>query len=131
MNVVSLQGMSTDKVINPLGQLGVVSNQEKLKQDMVTLLLTRRGSVPGNPLYGSNLHNYLFELSGDDMLVRLKHEIKNTLSFYYSSLNNLEVETSIEDNGVLVSIGYTTLNSDLSTSIEFSIPIVDRGGVNE
>ena len=61
INVLTLQGMSTDKVINSLGSIGVVAQHDKLQQDIRTLLLTRKGSLLGNPEYGSNLYRYLFD----------------------------------------------------------------------
>lgn len=130
MNILNLQGMTTDKVINPLGQLGVVSQQEKLTQDMETLLLTRKGSVIGNPKYGSNLHDFLFEPASEDTIKRIEQEIKQVLTTNYSSLSNLEVESKLDGNRLDIKVNYTTLNSDLSSAIEFTIPIDEQGGIN-
>lgn len=129
MNILNLQGISTDKIINPLGQLGVVSQQEKLLQNMVTLLMTQKGSLLGNPDYGSRLHEYLFETSSDTMLSSVKKEIRSVIETNYNSLNNLEIDTEIKENGLYVTLNYTTLNSDLSSAMEFTIPIGKKGGI--
>ena len=130
MNILTLQGITTDKVLNPLGQLGVVSQQEKLIQDIRTLLLTEKGSVLGNPEYGSNLNRYLFDTLSESTISNIKSEIQSAINNNYGSLNNTEIETEIKDNGLYVTVVYTTLNTDLSSSLEFTIPISKQGGIS-
>ena len=61
MNILNMQGLSIDNVITPLGKIGVTNQHDKLMQDIVTLLVTKKGTVIGNPTYGSILHTLLFE----------------------------------------------------------------------
>lgn len=129
MNVLTLQGLSTDKVINPLGQLGVVYQQEKLVQDLQTLLMTRYGSVIGNPTYGSKLHEMLFEQMNDSLLQRVTSEIKTVIENNYNFIYNVEVETEIGDKVLHVTVKYSTLNTELLTTLEFDIPLNTRGGI--
>lgn len=128
MNVLNMQGLSTDKVINPLGQLGVVNQQEKLAQDLRTLILTRQGSVLGNPLYGSRLHEILFDVANDATIALAEAEVKTIIEENYNIIHNVNIKCSVEENTLHMSVSYSTLNSELSTSLEFDIPIDTRGG---
>lgn len=130
MNILSMQGMTTDKVINPLGQIGVVSQHEKLKQDMLTLLLTRYGSVIGNPTYGSHLYEYIFENASAATMTSLNLEITKLLSTHYDFIYDIKVDTSVNEHILKVRISYSTLNTNLSTTLEFNIPLNENGGIN-
>lgn len=130
INVLSLQGMSTDKVINPLGSIGVVAQHDKLQQDVRTLLLTRRGSLIGNPAYGSNLHEYLFEPSNNTTLTLLDSEINDILKSNYNFINSVETASRIDKNVLYISISYTTINDNLSTKLEYAIPLNEEGRIS-
>lgn len=130
MNILSMQGMTTDKVINPLGQIGVVAQHTKLKQDMLTLLLTRYGSVIGNPTYGSHLHEYLFDQNSETTIKQAAVEIENVLKNNYNFLYNIKVSGKVDNNTLTLYVNYSTLNSNLSTTLEFNIPLNANGGIS-
>lgn len=125
-----MQGMSTDKVINTYGGIGVVMQHEKLQQDIRTLLLTKKGSVIGNPAYGSNLHTYLFDNSSSNTILLVNTEVKNILKNNYNFINDIDVASKVEGNSLYMSISYTTINDNLSTKLEFSIPLTEEGAIN-
>lgn len=130
MNILNMQGLSTEQVITPLGGLGVVAQHEKLLQDIETLLLTRRGSVIGNPLYGSNLHEYLFDLSSDTTISLIEKEIEAILLENYNFITAVTTQADINGTTLHIVINYSTNNSSLSTKLEFTIPISEEGGIN-
>lgn len=129
MNILNLQGLSTDKVINPLGQLGVVNQQEKLAQDLRTLILTKYGTVLGNPTYGSKLHELIFDQSSDDTLHVAEHEIKSIIISNYNFIYSVDVVCSINKNELHILVNYSTMNTELLSSLEFDIPLNTRGGI--
>lgn len=130
INVLSLQGMSTDKVINPLGGIGVVAQHEKLQQDVRTLLLTRKGSLIGNPSYGSNLHEYLFDQAGATSINLAENEISDILKTNYNFINKVETKAEVKENALYISISYTTINENLSTRLEYKIPLNEEGRIS-
>ena len=130
INVLTLQGMSTDKVINPLGSIGVVAQHDKLQQDVRTLLLTRRGSLIGNPAYGSNLYTYLFDHANDTTINLVNSEIEDILKNNYNFINTVETSSRVEGNTLYISISYTTINDNLSTKLEYQIPLNEEGYIN-
>ena len=130
INVLTLQGMSTDKVINPLGNIGVVAQHDKLQQDVRTLLLTRKGSLIGNPAYGSNLHTYLFDNSSTTTITLVNSEISDILKSNYNFINSVETSTRVEGNYLYISISYTTINDNLSTKLEYQIPLNEEGYIS-
>ena len=131
INVLTLQGMSTDKVINPLGSIGVVAQHDKLQQDIRTLLLTRKGSLIGNPAYGSNLHTYLFDYANSTSITLANAEISDILKLNYNFINAVETVSRVENNTLYISISYTTINDNLSTKLEYEIPLNEEGYINE
>jgi phage baseplate assembly protein W len=130
INVLTLQGMSTDKVINPLGSVGVVAQHDKLQQDVRTLLLTRKGSLIGNPAYGSNLYTYLFDQASSNTLNSINLEIEEILKANYNFINKVETESRVEDHTLYISISYTTMNDNLSTKLEYKIPLNEEGYID-
>jgi len=130
INVLTLQGMSTDKVINSLGSIGVVSQHEKLQQDIRTLLLTRKGSLLGNPEYGSNLYRYLFDNSSNTNVLLINDEVKSVLLNNYNFIKDVTIESEIDSTLLYLKIDYVTVNTNLSTRLEYKIPLNSEGGIN-
>lgn len=130
INVLTLQGMSTDKVINTLGSIGVVAQHDKLQQDIRTLLLTRKGSLLGNPEYGSNLYRYLFDNSSNTNILLINDEVKNVLMDNYNFIKEVTINSEIDSNLLYLRIDYVTINTNLSTRLEYKIPLNTEGGIN-
>lgn len=130
INVLTLQGMSTDKVINPLGSIGVVAQHDKLQQDVRTLLLTRKGSLIGNPAYGSNLYTYLFDHASETTIALVNSEIEDILKQNYNFINSVETSARVEMHTLYISISYTTITDNLSTKLEYAIPLNEEGYID-
>ena len=130
INVLTLQGMSTDKVINSLGSIGVVAQHDKLQQDIRTLLLTRKGSLLGNPEYGSNLYKYLFDNSSNTNILLINDEVKSVLLDNYNFIKEVVIDSEIDSNLLYLRIDYVTINTNLSTRLEYKIPFNTEGGIN-
>lgn len=128
MNILNMQGLSIDNVITPLGKIGVTNQHDKLMQDIVTLLVTKKGTVIGNPTYGSILHTLLFETANQVTLSKVDKEITDVLLNNYNFIDEVVVSTRMENTSLYVQITYTTLNINLSTKLEFNIPLSSEGG---
>lgn len=129
MNILTMQGLSTSKVISPLGGLGVSSQYYKLHEDIETLLLTRKGSVIGNPSYGSSLHEILFETAGNATIQKVKNEVERILKNNYNFIMDVIIDVVLNNVSMNISIVYTTINDNLSTKLEFKIPLASEGGI--
>lgn len=130
MNILTMQGLTIDKVINPLGALGVTSQYYKLHEDIETLLMTRKGSVIGNPSYGSRLHEMLFEQGSESTMQRVESEITKILKDNYNFINEIQVTCTMKETTLRATVVYTTINESLSTKLEFNIPIASGGGIS-
>ena len=130
INILGLQGMSTDKVINPLGSIGVVQQHAKLQQDVRTLLLTRRGSLIGNPEFGSTLHELIFDQASSSSIALAENEISTILKSNYNFIHTVETKADVEGNNLYIAISYTTINDNLSTKLEYRIPLNDEGRIS-
>ncbi len=130
VNILSLQGMSTDKVINNQGSIGVVYQHEKLQQDVRTLLLTQKNSLIGNPNYGSNLYTYIFDEGNSADITLLKAEISEILTNNYNFINKVDTKTKIENNTLTIKISYTTTTDNLSSTLEYTFPLDENNQVS-
>lgn len=127
LNILNMQGLSTEKVITDQGGLGVAYQHDKLQQDIRTLLLTRQGSVIGNPLYGSTLHTYIFDQESDSSIASLKREITDILRENYNFINEVSIDATIDKTSLNLKISYTTTVDNLTSSLQFTIPLDDNG----
>lgn len=130
INVLTLQGMSTDKVINSLGSIGVVAQHEKLQQDVRTLLLTRKGALLGNPEYGSNLYRYLFDSMSGTNISLINNEVRDLLINNYNFIKDVTISSEIDTTTLYLRIDYVTINTNLSTRLEYKIPLATEGGID-
>lgn len=128
MNVLNMQGMSLNPIIGPLGNISLKHQYDKLHEDIETLLLTRIGTVLGNPNYGSYLHDILFELGSNSTLDKCKVEIRRVMEDNYNFITDLDVECEMKGNSLYVAIDYHTTNSNLTTKLEYNIPLASEGG---
>lgn len=129
MNILTMQGMSLDPVLTPLGGIALKNQYAKLHDDIETLLLTKYGTTIGNPTYGSHLHEILFETGSNSTMDKVKIEVERVMLDNYNFIKDLEIECSMEESELHVSIDYKTSNANLSTKLEFNIPLSSEGGI--
>lgn len=78
-------------------------NRDKLQQDadismlltqIETILFTRKGSVLGNPDFGANLEDYVYELRYNDFLI--KREIQEQIDYHVPLSRKYDVQINVE-----------------------------------
>ena len=88
----------------------IIENRNSIEQSMKNILLTRKGSRYFDPLFGTNIHNYLF----DKLNVFTGNEIKEEINF---ALGNYEPRIIIDE--INVNIDYE--HNKYSVDIEYTI----------
>ncbi len=83
-------------------------NEDAIKRSVINLVRTRVGERFFNPLLGSKVENYFFELAGIDVEEPLKEEIKTVINNFEPRvrLRNVSVAFLLDDNAMDVSIVY-------------------------
>lgn len=90
------------------------------------ILLTRRGSVPGNPRFGSDLHSLIFSQLDSLTESVAKSIVFSSLSEFENRIiiNNINIKSIEEYNKIVISIEYSykdQLNNTVESSSNISI----------
>ena len=102
-------------------------NIDVINNCIINLLMTRKGSVPGKPTYGSDLHKIPFEQMDYVTEDALKISIKSTLSIWESriEISKIVVTSSDEYNKMIADIYYKYNDNSTIIDSEVSIPLGD------
>lgn len=115
-NIYNLQGISTD-LLNNLGGVKISQVNNKFHEDIRLLLETKKGTVIGDPSFGSNLHTLLYEPANEATGALIRQEIANTIEKFYNNLIIDNVDITFKTNTVQVSIYYKLYNSNIGDTI--------------
>lgn len=82
---------------------------DSINQSIRLILMTARGELFGDPNFGSRLHEYLFDYSGEALYGLLRSEIASVLNGQESRITVFEDNISFKESGttLLVDIKYT------------------------
>jgi len=101
---------------NPItGDVGVLKNEDAIKQAVRTLVLTQFGEKPFQPLFGSDIGNVLFENFSSVALDNIANQIKITLESFEPRITFDEVEGIYDEytNSLELQIKYTIVGIPL------------------
>lgn len=94
-------------VANPnTGDVKPVTGERAVKNSLKNLLRTPIGSKPYNPLYGSNITDYLFKPADEITEKELIDDISDTIKAYEPRVSLTAIEANIKDNGIEIIIEY-------------------------
>ena len=97
-------------VINKVGAVGMLSDEEDIRSSLEILLSTRPGERVMQPKYGCNLDELLFEPLTTTFKTYLKDLIATAILYFEPRIdvNKIEMdETNELDGKVIISIAYT------------------------
>ena len=117
MNLFKIAGSRAESLFNSLGGFNRVVSNQKFRDDLLVLLETRKGSLIGDPEYGSNLHQLLFEPANEATANRIRMEVANTVEKYYDNFLIDRVDVTFKSHTVLLNIYYKLINSNIEDSV--------------
>ena len=79
-----------------------------IKRDVLNSLLIKQGEKPGNPSYGTNVWNIIFEPMTDDVMRDIERELRKTVG-QDPRIKIERVSVYPKENGVLIEIDVTVL----------------------
>lgn len=69
-------------------------NLTQLKANLKNLLSTKRGERLNSPLFGSNLHQFIFERQTSDLNEKIFNEIERTIAYWIPQVSIQEIEVT-------------------------------------
>lgn len=98
---------------------------EAINNSIRNILLTPKGSLPGNPNFGTNIEDVLFEILDEITLDYLRNIIYTELQKQEPRINVMKISftTNIDEGQILAKIEYLIVNTNdiESTLVKISI----------
>lgn len=115
-NIYSLQGISTS-LLNNLGGVKIAQINNKFHENIRLLLETKKGTLIGDPSFGSNLCDLLYEPANESTGALIRQEIVNSIESYYDNIYIDSVDITFTKNTVKTSIYYKIYNSNIGDTV--------------
>ena len=121
MNLFGLIGPSAGALLNNLGGWRRIISNTKFNDDLKVLLETRRGTLIGDPSYGSNLYELLFEPANEATAAQIRQEVAHTIEEHFGNINIESVDVTFRPYTIKLDINYTFINTNIGDTavIEF------------
>lgn len=101
-------------------------NEDAIKNSIRNIILTRKGTVPGKPYFGSNIYNVIFELVTPLTLMLAKNYVTEALSEFENRIDLTDVDINFieEYNKMTIDVYYSyALSSGIVQDAKTSIAI--------
>ena len=99
------------------------TTKDQLKSNILNYFLTNRGERIFNPIFGSNIKNYLFEQLSNETYDNLEFIIQEDMKRYFPNvtINNLEILGFEDSNTLQVNISYSIKDFGINDQITLTI----------
>ena len=97
------------------GDIGVLKNEDAIKQSVKNIVMIQLGEKFFNPLFGTSSNNLLFENYDSILADQLAVEIEDAINSYEPrvTFDNIEFFDDIPNNSIKFNINYTIIGSPL------------------
>ncbi len=116
-------GFAFPPAVDPAtGRFKMVHEEDDIRQSIYIVLMTRKGEYAMQPNFGSNLHEYVFELPDDAFASLIVTEIIQTLAAWEPRVVDVRVQLDYADlkNGkVTFDIGYVVRATNNPNNLVF------------
>lgn len=126
MNIFGIAGASAETLLTNLGGFKRLVSNYKFNDNLKVLLETKKGTLIGDPEYGSNLYQLLFEPANEATASAIRQEVATVVETWYSNVIISAVDVTFKSKSVQLSIHYKITNSNIEDTamLEFI-----KGGV--
>lgn len=94
-------GIKSDRQVNKIGKKFKLNDEQLIIQDFINAMNIKQGDKVGQPGYGTNLHNFLFDPNVLDVVSAITDEIRR-LSSLDPRLTLNSITPYTKDNGILI-----------------------------
>jgi len=100
--------LSYTPILNQLGDLTTVTNQDSIKQSIRTIINTPKGSRIFEPDFGCNVNFYLFEPFLPETGMKIGKDIEYNISTYEPRVDLLNIKVTLDNQneGYAVDVVY-------------------------
>lgn len=97
------------------GDIGVLKNEDAIKQSVKNIVMVQLGEKFFNPLFGTSSNNLLFENYDSILADQLAVEIEDAINSYEPrvTFDSIELFDDIPNNSIKFNINYTIIGSPL------------------
>ena len=117
MNVERLSGMNSQNLINLQGGFSRITSANKLFDDFKVLLETQKGTVIGDPAFGSDLYALLFQPANEATASSIRYEVANAIDNYYENVIVESVDVTFKNKTILLAIHYKLQNTNVGDTV--------------
>ena len=99
-----------------------VSGEEKIRQSIYIILMTRQGERPLRPAFGSRIWEYVFELPGETVRHLLCTEIVQAIDQWEHRVENVQArvdDSTIAEGKILIEVSYTVRATNRPDNLVF------------
>ena len=121
INIFGISGASADALLNNLGGFRRLVSNNKFQDNLKVLLETRKGTLIGDPDFGSNLYQLLFEPANAATAAEIRQEVATVIEKYYPNVVVDSVDVTYKPTTLQLSIFYRIINTNIeeTTMLEF------------
>lgn len=117
MNIFGIAGASADSLLNNLGGFKRLVSNSKFHDNLKVLLETRKGTLIGDPDYGSNLYQLLFEPANEATAALIRQEVATTIEKYYSNVVIDSVDVTFKSMTIQLNVSYRIMNTNIGDTV--------------
>jgi phage baseplate assembly protein W len=115
-NIYNISGISLD-LLTVLGNVKTKISNQKFHEDLRVLLETKRGTTIGDPEFGSDLLDLLFEPANNTTASLIRNEVVDAISRYYENVVVEQVDVTFKAQTVQLLIYYKVFNTNIGDTI--------------
>lgn len=103
------------------GDVRPITDETAIRRSLKNLLLTKKGTKPFRPDYGSNIGNFLFSNLDRFTLNDLKRSIEETVARFEPRVTLVNVKVDSTNDGLEINLDYIILNSRRQSSVGLTL----------
>ena len=117
MNIFNIAGASAEQTFNNLGGFKRLIQNNKFHDNLKVLLETKKGTLIGDPDFGSNLYQLLFEPANEVTANLIRQEVAYTIENYNDNIIVDQIDVTYKSHTIQLNIRYRVLNTNVGDTI--------------
>lgn len=111
-----ISGISLD-LLGVTGNVKVTTGIKKFHEDLKVLLETKKGTLIGDPNFGSDLCDLLYEPANNLTANEIRQEIAETIETYYTNVSIQSVDVTFRPHTIQLAIFYKLYNTNIKDTV--------------
>jgi phage baseplate assembly protein W len=93
------------------------TTNDQIKSNIINFVLTNKGERPLQPIYGTTLRKYIFEIIDSNTLTEIEDllKVELALNFPMVTFQKITASSNYDQNSITISIYYYMLGGDVNT----------------